>query len=283
MLDMGFEPQISQIVSKIRRDRQTLMFSATWPKQVQTLAARYLQPNAIRVNVGSLSLRSNHAVTQLFHICENLNQKLQKLLELLNTFNHDGKVLVFTQTKDSVKKLSDFLWSEGFCVDTLQGDMPQASRDISLQKFKEGTCNLLVATDVASRGLDVKDITYVVNFDLPVDGEVYVHRIGRTGRAGAAGTAHTFIVPSDCSSSTIREIIAVLEEAGQPVPAELGEVGRSGFEARGRGGWRGRGGYRGGGFGGPGRGGFGGRGRGGFGGPGRGGFGGPGRSFGGLE
>eukprot|EP00934_Nitzschia_sp_Nitz4_P003218 Nitzschia sp. Nitz4//scaffold16_size188269//26594//28462//NITZ4_001773-RA/size188269-augustus-gene-0.89-mRNA-1//-1//CDS//3329538461//3208//frame0 len=294
MLDMGFEPQIRSIVDKIPKERQTLLFSATWPKEIQRLAFDFLK-NPVQINVGEVdALVANKDIKQSIVMCQD-SDKYDKLTEILKelTANAEGedqkkahvagdgkvheKLIVFVAKKISCHDLANQLWDAGFAVDSLHGDRPQWERTRVMQAFKDGTLRMLIATDVAARGLDVKDVGVVINYDMPVGVnavEDYVHRIGRTGRAGAKGKAYTFFTPGDKKCAT--QLVEVLTKAEQEIPAELqgmarprfgggrgGRGGRGGGYGRGRGGYGGGGrgrGYMGGGGGGYGRGGGGGRG-----------------------
>jgi len=297
MLDMGFEPQIRSIVEKTNAaTRQTLLFSATWPKEIQRLAHDFLK-DPVQINVGEVNaLVANKDIKQTIHmiseeekigklesilkeICDNSNSAEEKA-RVANGGKAHAKVIVFVAKKISCNDLANKLWDDGFAVDCLHGDRPQWERSKVMGAFKGGTLRMLIATDVAARGLDVKDVGVVVNYDMPagVNGvEDYVHRIGRTGRAGAKGLAHTFFTGKDRKCA--HGLVEVLTKAEQEIPAELAAMGRPRFGGRfgGRGG--GRGGYRGRGGGGRGRGymsggGGGGYGRGGYGGGRGGGFGG---------
>ena len=304
MLDMGFEPQIRSIVKHIPEKRQTLLFSATWPREIQALAHDFLK-DPVQVNVGEVNvLVANKDITQTIYMVRE-NDKFDKLKEILQELvdkqdssdpkariagggkNH-AKMIVFTAKKISCNDLANRLWDEGYAVDSLHGDRPQWERTRVMQAFKQGELRMLIATDVAARGLDVKDVGVVINYDMPggTNGvEDYVHRIGRTGRAGNKGMAYTFFTDSDKKTAT--QLVEVLKKADQEIPPELQAMVRPPRYGGGRGGGgRGRG-YMGGG-GGRGRGymggggGYGGRGRGGYGGRGggRGGRGG-GRGYGG--
>ncbi|KAJ1504759.1 ATP-dependent RNA helicase dbp2 [Coelomomyces lativittatus] len=183
MLDMGFEPQIRKIVDQIRPDRQTLMWSATWPKEVQKLASDFLtQP--IEVRIGSLDLSANDRVKQIIEITTDYEKKT-KLFDLLHgSIEKNSKTLIFTATKRMTDELTRDLRSQGFAAEAIHGDKVQSERDMVIKGFRSGKIPIMVATDVAARGLDVKDVKYVINFDMPGNIEDYVHRIGRTGRAG---------------------------------------------------------------------------------------------------
>ncbi|KAL9122045.1 MAG: hypothetical protein Q9187_001406, partial [Circinaria calcarea] len=191
MLDMGFEPQIRKIIGQIRPDRQTCMWSATWPKDVRQLAADYLH-EYIQVNIGSMDLSANHRITQIVEIVSEFDkrEKMTKHLERIMD-NKDNKILIFTGTKRVADDITRFLRQDGWPALSIHGDKQQNERDWVLNEFKTGKSPIMVATDVASRGIDVKNITHVLNYDYPNNSEDYVHRIGRTGRAGALGTAIT--------------------------------------------------------------------------------------------
>ena len=248
MLDMGFEPQIRKILEQIRPDRQTLMWSATWPKEVQGLARDFLK-DFIQVNIGSLDISANVRVTQIVLSCSPYD-KMRLLIEELSKImagSEPGKVIIFTAKKVTADEVSNVLTRDRFPAVALHGDKSQNERDWVMRQFKDGRSAILVATDVAARGLDVKEINYVINFDLPKNIEDYVHRIGRTGRAGKYGTAISFFSPAEDGKLT-RDLIKILEEAKQEVPHVIREssVSRGGGAGsmRGRGGFPGRGGRR---------------------------------------
>jgi len=223
MLDMGFEPQIRAIVSQVRPDRQTLMWSATWPKEVETLAKSFLK-DPIKINIGSLELSTNHRIQQIIEVCQTL-EKRQKLLKLLETVTSDGsKVLIFVEKKKDADMLTKQMRMDGWPALAIHGDKSQQERDWVLQEFRDGKQPIMIATDVAARGLDVKDIKVVVNYDMPREMESYVHRIGRTGRAGAKGIAYTFFTAT--SAALAKPLIGLLQEAGQPIPPKLLEMSR---------------------------------------------------------
>lgn len=274
MLDMGFEPQIRSVISKLSLDRQTLLFSATWPKEIQRLAHDFLKKDTVQINVGDVdSLVANKDITQKIHMISEYD-KPDKIQEVLKELTQDDanakdggkehpKIIVFTSRKSTCDELANKLWNDGFAVDSLHGDRAQWERTKVMNAFKSGTLRMLIATDVAARGLDVKDVGVVINYDMPAGQngiEDYVHRIGRTGRAGKKGDAITFFTEQD--SKRARELVELLDGAGQEVPAALRAKVRPAF--RGFGGRGGRGGRGRGGFGRGGRG-RGGRGRGGWG------------------
>ncbi|WCJ39548.1 ATP-dependent RNA helicase DBP2 [Euphorbia peplus] len=242
MLDMGFEPQMKKIISQIRPDRQTLYWSATWPKEVELLARNFLY-NPYKVVIGSADLKANHAIRQHVDIVSE-NQKYNKLVKLLEDIMDGSRILIFMDTKKGCDQITRQLRMDGWPALSIHGDKSQAERDWVLSEFKAGKSPIMTATDVAARGLDVKDVKYVINYDFPGSLEDYVHRIGRTGRAGAKGTAYTFFTASNARFA--KELISILEEAGQKVSSELAAMGRGappppssfggGYRDRGRGG-----------------------------------------------
>ncbi|KAI5457733.1 P-loop containing nucleoside triphosphate hydrolase protein [Mariannaea sp. PMI_226] len=247
MLDMGFEPQIRKIIGQIRPDRQTLMWSATWPKEVRALATDFLQ-DFIQVNIGSMDLAANHRITQIVEVVTDMEKRdrmikhLEKVME-----NKENKILIFVGTKRIADDITRFLRQDGWPALSIHGDKQQNERDWVLDQFKTGKSPIMVATDVASRGIDVRNITHVLNYDYPNNSEDYIHRIGRTGRAGANGTAITFFTTDNQKQA--RDLVNVLQEAKQQIDPRLAEMTRygGGGGGRGYGGWgRGRGGGRGG-------------------------------------
>uniref|UniRef100_A0A183BMC0 RNA helicase n=1 Tax=Globodera pallida TaxID=36090 RepID=A0A183BMC0_GLOPA len=241
MLDMGFEPQIRQIVDQIRPDRQTLMFSATWPRDVRNLAADF-HKNPVHLTVGSLDLSANHNIAQIIEVVDEhgkYNKLFDNLEGILKT-ERSTKVLIFVETKRKADSLVIDMRRNGFPALCIHGDKEQREREWVLAEFKEGRNNILVATDVAARGLDVDDIKFVINFDYPNNSEDYVHRIGRTGRRDRVGTSITFFTPSNAPKA--RDLIKVLEEAKQNVPVELANLsnGAVSYTSNGYGGSRGR-------------------------------------------
>lgn len=218
MFDLGFEPQIRSIVGQIRPDRQTLLFSATMPRKVEKLA-REILTDPVRVTVGEVGM-ANEDITQVVHVISSDAEKLPWLVEKLPGMIDDGDVLVFASKKATVDEIESQLAQKGFKVAALHGDKDQASRNDILQKFKSGTYHVLIATDVAARGLDIKSIKSVVNFDIAKDMDMHVHRIGRTGRAGDKdGTAYTLITQKEARFAG--ELVNSLIAAGQNASAEL--------------------------------------------------------------
>eukprot|EP00004_Rigifila_ramosa_P026639 TRINITY_DN838_c1_g3_i1.p1 TRINITY_DN838_c1_g3~~TRINITY_DN838_c1_g3_i1.p1 ORF type:complete len:708 (-),score=118.39 TRINITY_DN838_c1_g3_i1:51-2096(-) len=233
MLDLGFEPQIRKIVDQIRPDRQTLMWSATWPKEVQALARDFLKDPA-HIIVGSTELAASHTVTQIIECCQP-HERDDKTLSMLTRFRGQGKTLVFVETKRGADQLTRFLRARGFNALAIHGDKSQPERTAVLDDFRSGRIQIMVATDVAARGLDVKDINFVINYDMPNNAEDYVHRIGRTGRAGASGTAISFFLPQHAKMA--KEIVNIMREAHQNIPDALQQMARAGGSMGGGGGY----------------------------------------------
>ncbi|XP_068636656.1 ATP-dependent RNA helicase-like protein DB10 [Aristolochia californica] len=224
MLDMGFEPQIRKIVKEIPTRRQTLMYTATWPKEVCKIAADLLI-NPVQVNIGKIDeLVANKSITQYIEIITPM-EKQRRLEQILRSLEPGSKVIIFCSTKRMCEQLSRTL-TRTFGAAAIHGDKSQGERDYVLSQFRTGRSPVLVATDVAARGLDIKDIRIVFNYDFPTGIEDYVHRIGRTGRAGATGVAHTFFCEQDAKYAS--DLIKVLEGAGQRVPPELRDMGGRG-------------------------------------------------------
>ncbi|XP_049777200.1 uncharacterized protein LOC126174852 isoform X1 [Schistocerca cancellata] len=238
MLDMGFEPQIRKIIEQIRPDRQVLMWSATWPKEVQALAEDFLT-DYIQINIGSLTLAANHNIMQIIDVCQE-HEKETKLSQLMREIcsERGNKTIIFVETKKKVDDITKSIRREGWPAISIHGDKSQPERDYVLTEFRNGKCPILVATDVAARGLDVEDVKYVINFDYPNTSEDYIHRIGRTGRCNLSGTAYAFFTPNNARQA--KELIAVLEEANQPVNPkliDLAALARTAFSGKGRNRW----------------------------------------------
>lgn len=231
MLDMGFEPQIRKIVKQIPSKRQTLMYTATWPKEVRKIASDLLV-NPIQVNIGNTDqLVANKSITQHVEVISH-SEKSRRLDQILRSQEPGSKVIIFCSTKRMCDQLARNL-SRQYGASAIHGDKSQAERDSVLSDFRSGRCPVLVATDVAARGLDIKDIRVVVNYDFPTGVEDYVHRIGRTGRAGATGSAYTFF--GDQDSKYASDLVKILEGADQSVPQQLKEMAlRGGYGGRSR-------------------------------------------------
>ncbi|KAI8804780.1 P-loop containing nucleoside triphosphate hydrolase protein, partial [Cladochytrium replicatum] len=256
MLDMGFEPQIRRIVEQEDMgppsERQTLMFSATFPRNIQMLARDFLK-DYVFLAVGRVGSTSENITQRIEYVEE--QDKRSVLLDvlhsdgLLNTNGQQNLTLVFVETKRAADMLCNFLTSNNFPATSIHGDRTQREREYALQQFRAGRTPILVATAVAARGLDIPNVTHVINFDLPQDIDDYVHRIGRTGRAGNVGKATAFFNTTK-DKGIVRELSDILREANQEIPVWLDECIRDverdsamrSYMKRGGGGGRGRGG-----------------------------------------
>lgn len=225
MLDMGFEPQVRKMCTQVRPDRQTLMWSATWPESVQKLARDLCREDPVHINVGARQLRTAHTIKQYVEVLQE-SEKRSRLRRLLEKIMDGSKILIFCQTKRAGDELTREMRTDGFPALCIHGEKRQEERDWVMKEFKEGKSPILVATDLASRGLDVKDIKCVINYDFPNQIEDYVHRVGRTGRAGASGSAYTFFTADKAKHA--KDLIDVLREANQSVPEELERIASSG-------------------------------------------------------
>jgi ATP-dependent RNA helicase DDX43 len=212
----------------IREDRQTVMTSATWPSGVRRLASSYMK-NPYQVIVGSLDLTATHSVTQRIEIIDEEDKYNRITRFVTEEMTPNDKAIIFCGKKDRADNLSCEFVLKGIPCQAIHGNRDQSDREQALADIKDGTVRILIATDVASRGIDIEDITYVVNYDFPRNVEEYVHRVGRTGRAGRTGTSLSLMTRSDWS--TAKELIVILEEANQEVPEELHGMAER-FEAR---------------------------------------------------
>ena len=209
MLDMGFAPQINRIVDQIPPYRQTLLFSATMPPEVEALARKYLRRPKV-VQIGRRSSAANTVTHAVYPVPR--EKKSQLLVELLKDTKTET-VLVFTRTKHGADKVVHALEKAGVKATAMHADKTQAQRIKALEQFRTGEVNVLVATDIAQRGLDISGITHVVNYDVPQQPEDYIHRIGRTGRAASTGDAFTFMSPDE-----IAMVRSIENTIGAPIP-----------------------------------------------------------------
>ena len=191
MLDLGFLPDIESILSKTPETRQTLLFSATMPGAIVTLARRHMR-HPMNIRAESQDANQTVPTTSQFVWQAHELDKPEVLARILQA-DDVARVVIFTRTKRTAQRVADDLIDRGFPAAPLHGDMAQAAREKAMTRFREGKVNTLVATDVAARGIDVSDVSHVINYNCPEDDKTYVHRIGRTGRAGASGTAVTFV------------------------------------------------------------------------------------------
>jgi ATP-independent RNA helicase DbpA len=207
MLDMGFHEDIMLIIDNTPQNRQTLLFSATLPDQIKSISA-IVQKNPLDIKVESL--HSEKHIKQVFYEIQK-GERLKTLVSLIQHYQPESSV-VFCNRKQQCQELADQLWEQGFHALALHGDLEQKERDQVLVQFSNKSCSVLVATDVAARGLDIKDLNAVINFELSPDPEVHIHRIGRTGRAGNEGLALSLFMPSE-----VKKISAIENFQDRPV------------------------------------------------------------------
>jgi len=263
MLDMGFEPQIRDVMDKCFTDTKgeditVAMFSATFPKEVRGLAEKYLQ-RYVYVGIGTEG-KTGSVSKSIKQELIDVRHQSKNLILFDHIKNLDGKILIFCATKKAVANVYTYLSSKNLFVANIHGDLSQKDREAELGLFKN-KCSILIATDVASRGLDIPDVAYVINYDLPTNIESYIHRIGRTGRIGKAGTAISFL--SDLDEPMFNKIYGVLKDSNQEIPQWFQELVRSKYQReerypqnqnrygkpshhKWRGGYNNRGGYQGG-------------------------------------
>ncbi|MEG6586079.1 DEAD/DEAH box helicase [Dendrosporobacter sp. 1207_IL3150] len=193
MLHMGFLEEIEDVIRRTSSNRQTMLFSATIPAKIRSLADKYMRrPIDIRIQSQNITL---DAINQII-LETTLDNKLDKLCEMIDEYR-PYLAMVFCHTKQRAISLGLALAQRGYQVDELHGDLSQSKREQVMRKFRDAKLQILVATDIAARGLDIEGITHVFNYDIPRDADTYIHRIGRTGRAGQTGTAVTFVVPGE--------------------------------------------------------------------------------------
>lgn len=215
MLDMGFMDDITSILSLVPEARQTMLFSATMPPNIQKLAQQFLK-NPEHVSV--IPKQVTAPLIDQAYIEVHERQKFDALSRLLDMESPE-LAIIFGRTKRRVDELSEALQKRGYTADGLHGDLSQNQRDNVMRKFRDGSIDVLVATDVAARGLDVSGVTHVINFDLPQDPESYVHRIGRTGRAGKEGTAWSFVTPREIDHLHFIEKVTRQRISKKPLPS----------------------------------------------------------------
>ena len=215
LLDMGFAPEVRRLLRKLPERRQTGLFSATLTSEVRDLAYRFTQkPVEVAIEPEHPTIDT---VEQVYiEVLE--EDKVRALEELLRRYETD-QVLVFRHTKRGVDKLLDALKRRGHDIDAIHGDMSQKEREHVMERFKDGSLHVLIATNVAARGLHIEDVSHVVNYDLPEDADVFTHRVGRTGRAGKTGVAVTFVGECDFD-----EFDALRKKAGMPFRREILEI-----------------------------------------------------------
>jgi len=237
MLDMGFIDEVRKIVGLTPDERQTVLFSATWPQEVNKLAKK-LTKNAVHIYVGQDTgdgaplLTLNDKITQTVHCLPDGRRKFSLLTGALDK-SWGQKILIFALYKKEAAALEQKLNGDGYTCKAIQGDMTQDRRIAVMEEFKTGKLKVLVATDVASRGLDIPNVELVINYTFPLTVEDFVHRCGRTGRAGKTGRAITFFNETGDFKEKERcyDLIRVLKEAKQPIPAELEKLNSNTFTA----------------------------------------------------
>ncbi|CAG0898823.1 unnamed protein product [Cyprideis torosa] len=230
MLDMGFLPDINELMDHPsmppKTERQTLMFSATFPPEIQELAAKFLN-DYLYLTIGTVGA-ANTDVTQTIYEVERLNKR-ERLLEILNGEDlAKGKILIFVETKKNADFLASFLSQKNFPTTSIHGDRLQQEREQALGDFKSGRMPCLVATAVAARGLDIRGVSHVINYDMPKEIDEYIHRIGRTGRVGNTGKATSFFDPGN-DSQLAAPLLKILSSAQQDVPDWLPPLASGGY------------------------------------------------------
>jgi ATP-dependent RNA helicase DeaD len=211
MLDMGFAPQIKHILQFLPKTRQTLLFSATLPTEAATLAAKFLT-NPVRVAIGPTS----QPLTQVTEKTIKTNNEAKTGLVLKELEEREGRTLIFTRTKSRADRLARILYTKGHSPVCLHGGKSQGQRKQALERFRSGSHRIMVATDLAGRGIDVADIEQVINYDVPMNREDYIHRIGRTGRFGKTGSALNLLVSGDTEGEEIITGVRASKSAPKP-------------------------------------------------------------------
>jgi len=236
MLDMGFEPQIQQILDDfdMSAQRQMMMFSATFPREIQLLAQKYLD-DYIFLAVGRVG-STTESITQKLMYADSQNVKIESLMNLLPKC--DGLTLIFVATRRDADRIEDILRREGVNAEAIHGNRTQHERERALDSFRRGISPILVATDVAARGLDIPNVMWVINYDLPSSIDSYIHRIGRTGRCGNTGNAISLVAQRE-NKNVLRELLKILEESKQDIPPWFTSL----VDQQNYGGYQGGGGY----------------------------------------
>jgi len=226
MLDMGFEDQMRKIVFNLdmpdKHRRQTSMFSATFPESIRQMAKDFLN-SYVFIAIGRIG-STTELVTQHIKYVEEGDKK-QELVKLIKSI--DGRTLIFAATKKSTDHLGYYLCQMGFSATSIHGDRSQSDRENALREFKSDRVRILVATDLAARGLHIENVVHVINFDLPSNVEDYVHRIGRTGRCGKQGTATSFF--NGQNLNVVKDLLQLLKDNNQTVPDWLLDFGRDAY------------------------------------------------------
>lgn len=209
MLDMGFLPDIRRILGRLPRERQTLLFSATMPAPIAALAREFLR-DPLPINQERKAAPAAGITHAVYPVAQ---EAKSALLQALLKGGDMRSVLVFTRTKHRCNRLAEQLTRQGVAAERIHGNRSQAQRTVALDAFKRGKCRVLVATDIAARGIDIDELSHVVNFDVPNVAEDYIHRAGRTARAGAVGEAITFVAPDEMG-----DLKAIERAIGKPLP-----------------------------------------------------------------
>jgi ATP-dependent RNA helicase DeaD len=214
MLNMGFVEDIERILAETPKEKQTMLFSATMPRRIQNLAERFMhEPEIVKIKAKEMTVTN----IEQYYIEAQEKQKFDVLCGLLDIQTPE-LAIVFGRTKKRVDEVVDGLIKRGYSAEGIHGDIPQGKRDQVIRRFKEASIDIMVATDVAARGLDISGVSHVYNFDIPQDPESYVHRIGRTGRAGKTGKAMTFVTPREIDHLKIIENMTKKKMAKMPIP-----------------------------------------------------------------
>ncbi|TMW73275.1 DEAD/DEAH box helicase [Alteribacter natronophilus] len=215
MLDMGFIEDIEKVLKMANRDKQMMLFSATMPPPIRKLSNKYMnRPEQITISKGEMTAPS---ISQVYYKVLEKN-KLESLCRVIDS-EHIDLGIVFCRTKKGVAELTEALQARGYMADGLHGDLTQSQRDMVMKKFRDSTIEFLIATDVAARGLDVENVSHVINYDIPQDPESYVHRIGRTGRAGREGLAITLVTPREMKHLRSIEVEIKMQIPSQNLPS----------------------------------------------------------------
>lgn len=226
MLEMGFDEQIRQIVSQIRPNKQLLMWSATWPFEIRDMAADFMaQKDFVHLTVGSTELCVGHNIKQNIIVCEE-EDKPERLLDILDSIDvldaNERRTLIFTRTRRNADELAFSLKSREYKAEAIHGGFYQFERDRVLADFRNGNIQILVATSVASRGLDFDNIKHVINYNFPASIHEYIHKIGRTGRVKSKGSSYTLFTEDDFASAS--ELLKILRETDQEIPSKLLQI-----------------------------------------------------------
>ena len=215
MLDMGFIDDIEEILSHTNQNKQTILFSATMPESIRKLAKKFMSPNTVQITVQKKSMMVPNISQYYYEI--KLKDRFESLCRILDV-EEPSSAIIFCKTKKGVDELVEALQTRGYHVEGMHGDMNQSQRLSTLKKFRDGNLEFLAATDVASRGIDVENISHVINYDFPQDMESYIHRIGRTGRANKEGSAYSLVTSREYSNLKQIERIAGVKIRRKEIP-----------------------------------------------------------------